>query len=156
MACNLKRDSNTGLFLWILRNFKNTCGGCIYPDYKLSWSLTFSCSFKGRFVVKPHTNDIRMTYKYIRVIYAWHTSDIWMTYQFIGVTYRWHTNTYKWHRGDIRAHTSDIRMTYKYIWVTYGWHMSTYEWHKDDIRVHILTYHPSLICTRHRNDMRIT
>ena len=50
-----------------------------------------------RFMVKPHTSDIRMTYGYIRVTYGWYTS------------------TYQLHRDDIRVHTSGI-------WMTYEWH----------------------------------
>ena len=75
-----------------------------------------------RFMVKPHTSDIRMTYEYIRAKYGWHTS------------------TYEWHTDNIREHMSDIRMTYEYIQVTYehirmpyeyirvayGWHTNTY------------------------------
>ena len=57
--------------------------------------LKESKSKKGRlkrFMVKPHTSDIRMTYEYIRVIYGWYTS-----------TYEWHQNvmTYEWHSSEI-------------------------------------------------------
>ena len=83
-------------------------------------------------MVKPHTNDIRMTYEYIRVTYGRYPSK-----------YEWHTDDIPKHTNGIRVHTSDIRMTYEYIQVTYGWHTSTYErhtstyqWHMDDIRVH--------------------
>ena len=94
-----------------------------------------------RFMVKPHTSDIRMTYEYIRATYGWHTS------------------TYEWDTDNIREHMSDIRMTYEYIQVTYEhirmpyeylrvtyrWHTSTYEWHTDDIRIHtVLGYLPKL------------
>ena len=78
-----------------------------------------------RFMVKPHTSDIRMTYEFIRVTYEWHTS-----------AYEWHTSTYEWNTDDIRVHTSDMRMTYEYIRVTYKWHTITHEWHTDEIRVH--------------------
>ena len=70
-----------------------------------------------RFMVKPRTSDIRMTYEYIRV------------------TFRWHTSKFEWHAGDMRVHTSNILMTYEYIRVTYRWHTSTYEWHAIDIIV---------------------
>ena len=66
-----------------------------------------------RFMVKPHTSDIRMTFEYIRVTYGWHTrTNEWW----------WHTRTYEWHTNDTWVHTSDMRMTYEYIRVTYGWH----------------------------------
>ena len=57
--------------------------------------LKESKSKKGRlkrFMVKPHTSDIRMTYEYIQVIYGWYTS-----------TYEWHQNvmTYEWHSSEI-------------------------------------------------------
>ena len=55
-----------------------------------------------RFMVKPHTSDIRMTYEHIRVTYGWHTS------------------TYECHMDDIRVHMNDISMTYEYMRVTYG------------------------------------
>ena len=66
-----------------------------------------------RFMVNPHTTDIRMAYEYIRV------------------THGWHTNTYEWYMDDIRVHRSDIVMTYKYIRVTYVWHTNTFEWHTE-------------------------
>ena len=86
--------------------------------------FTISLDFENRFMVKPQTSDIWMTYKYIQVTYWWHTN-----------TYKWHTDDIQVHTSDIRVtygwHTSDIRMTYKYtqmtceyIWVTYEWHMS--------------------------------
>ena len=103
-------------------------------------------------MVKSHTSNIRMIYKYIRVRYGWHTStyewhtddirlhmsDIRMTYEYIRVTYGWHTSTCEWHTDDIRTHTSDIRTTYEWhtddIRVTYEWYTSTYDWHENDIR----------------------
>ena len=81
-----------------------------------------------RFMVKPQTSDIRMTYEYVRV-----------TYEYIQMRYGWHTIIYEWHTDDIRVNTSDISMTYEYIRVTYGWNTSdirmSYEWHTGDIRV---------------------
>ena len=57
--------------------------------------LKESKSKKGRlkrFMVKPHTSDIQMTYEYIRVTYGWYTS-----------TYEWHENvmTCEWHLSEI-------------------------------------------------------
>ena len=81
-----------------------------------------------RFMVKPQTSDIRMTYEYVRV-----------TYEYIQMRYGWHTIIYEWHTDDIRVNTSDMSMTYEYIRVTYGWNTSdirmSYEWHTGDIRV---------------------
>ena len=144
----------------------------------LHWScctLFSSIHSPSRFMVKPHTSDIRMTYEYKRVTYGWdtstyewhtdeirvHTSDIRMTYTYIRVIYGWHrskyeshtvwhTSTCEWHMDDIRVHTSDIRMTYKYVRVTYGWYTSTYEWHKNNIRVHASDIRV------HTSDMRMT
>ena len=117
--------------------------------YELAWHSNGSmkCETWEWFMVKPQTNDIRMTCEYIRATYGWHTStyewhmddirintsDIWMTYEYIRVTYGWHTSdirmtyeyirvTYEWHTNDMRVHTSDVRMTYEYIRVTYKWH----------------------------------
>ena len=94
------------LFIYFMRIFK----------VHLSFNFVFYISVLLRFMVKPHTHDIRvhtsdirMTYEYIRVTYGWHTS-----------TYDWHTSTYDWHTDDIQLHTSDIRMTY--------------EWHTNDIQ----------------------
>ena len=85
----------------------------------------FNYLYQKRFMVKPQTSDIWMTYEHIQVTCGWHTS----TYEYIRVTYGWHM--------------SGLRMTYKYIGVTYGWHTSTYErhtstyeWHTNDIRVY--------------------
>ena len=85
-----------------------------------------------RFMVKPHTSDIRMTYEHIRVTYGWHTS------------------TYECHMDDIRVHMNDISMTYEYMRVTYGWHASTYEWHTS-------TYEWNTNDTRvYTSDIRVT
>ena len=84
-----------------------------------------------RFMVKPQTSDIWMTYEYIT--YRWHTS-----------TSEWHTSTYEWHTDDIqtynlRVHTTDIRMTYEYMRLKYGWHMDgiwvKYGWHASSMRM---------------------
>ena len=98
-----------------------------------------------RFIVKPHTSYIRMTYEYIRVKYDWHADDIWvhtsgirMTYEYIRVT--------------CGRHTSDIRMISGDIRVTYGWPTSTYEWYTDDIRVH--TSGIRMTCEWHTDDMQ--
>ena len=64
---------------------------CCYSNSKVSPGMKFERIF--RFMVKPHTSNIRMTYKYIRVIYGWHAS------------------TYERHTDDIQEHPSDIRMT---------------------------------------------
>ena len=55
---------------------------------KLRGFCYFSISFernytKIRFMVKPHTSDIMMTYEYIRVTYEY----IQVTYEYIRVTY---------------------------------------------------------------------
>ena len=61
-----------------------------------------------------------MTMVIIRVTYEWHTNDI----DYIQATYECHTNTYKWHKNDIRVH----------MWVTFKWHASPYEWHTNEIQ----------------------
>ena len=96
-------------------------------------------------MVKPHTNDIRMTY-------GWHTSEIRMTCEYIRMTYGWHTNTYGWHTNTYEWHTDDIR-------VTYAWHTSTYEWHTDDIRttyeyIRVARAWHTSTCEWHTDDMR--
>ena len=59
--------------------FRNFCW-----DYKkMSFTINFINGF--RFMVKPQTSYIRMTYEYIRVTYGWHTS------------------TYKWYTDDIQV-----------------------------------------------------
>ena len=56
------------------------------------------------FSLKPHTNDIWTTYKYIRVTYARHTSNIQMTCER-------HTRTHGWHTNDIQ---NGVRMTWEW------------------------------------------
>ena len=94
-------------------------------------------TFQNRIPIQTFEKWHNVSYRYV----SWfmvkpHMNDIWMTYEYIQVTYRWHTSTCKWHTGDIRVHTSDIRVRYEYIRVTYDWHTSKYEWHTNGIQVH--------------------
>ena len=57
---------------------------------KIQMTLMMKMSTSNRFMVKPQTSDIRMTYEYI------------------GVTYGWHTSTYEWHADVIRVQTNDM------------------------------------------------
>ena len=86
------------------------------------------------FMVKSHTNDIRMTYE----TYEWHTDDIRVhtdDIQDIRVTYEWHKSTYEWYTDDIRVHTGDIRVYTSDIQMTYEYTQMTYEWHTSDIQM---------------------
>ena len=91
----------------------------IYSQDLPIFPIVLKTSFqKQGFMVKPHTSDIRVTYRV-------YTSDIPMTYEH-----------YQWHTDDIRVYTSDIRMTYEYIRLTHKWHdiRMTFEWHTNDMR----------------------
>ena len=116
---------------------------CTYFSHVMKSKTLFNIHFRMieqnkrlsvRFMVKPHTSDIRMTYEHIRVTYGW-----------IRVTYGWHTSTYEWYMDDIRVHMNDISMTYEYMRVTYEWHTSIYEWHTSDIRITYENYQVFLI-----------
>ena len=50
------------------------CGNRIPLTGKCRENLQKQNGNKERFMVKPHTSDIRMRYEYIRVTYGWHTS----------------------------------------------------------------------------------
>ena len=71
---------------------------CHLEMLKYVWTPRFSFAWKIknmtflRFMVKPQTSDIRMTYGYIWVTNGWHTDDIRVHTDDIRMTYEWHTD----------------------------------------------------------------